>query len=121
LTGALGFLVGVCLKDDESKDIRLYKDDPNINAQCIAFMGNEGSSVLRAQIPRKQAIRLTIMTDEYSVGGNYRLELSGAVDFGKAAATLTCLPKQGTLHVKMKDGSVRTIELSRAEEISVQP
>jgi hypothetical protein len=55
-----------------------------------------------------------------SDSGKFRIRFSGAIDSGGANIP-TCLPKQGTLRVKMKDGSVKELDLKQAEEITIQP
>jgi len=52
--------------------------------------------------------------------GKFRLRLSGAVELGGSSAP-TCLPKQGTLRIKMKDGSIKEIDLKQTDEITIQP
>ncbi len=76
-----------------------------------------------------------------SSGGRYQLSLSGAVKLGQDDApskpktgrgatfnipedkthSSDCLPKQGTLIIKMKDGSKKIIDLSEAETVTVVP
>jgi hypothetical protein len=52
-----------------------------------------------------------------SLPGGGSLPLSGRA----AEAKESCLPKQGTLIVKMKDGSKKIIDLSEAETITIVP
>lgn len=78
-----------------------------------------------------------------SIGGKYRIRIDGAVEFPQPSYGGTgnpqldealrlqqtrttsdytkCLPKSGTLIIKMKDGSKKIIDLNEAEEITVVP
>lgn len=102
-------------------------------------------AVARVEITRRQLLVLGIHIPDKSpwnsVGGRYRIRIDGAVDLNQsgngAGATATtdnvdaavsapkrlgeCLPKQGTLIIKMKDGSKKIIDLSDAETVTVVP
>jgi hypothetical protein len=101
-------------------------------------------AVARVEITRRQVLVLGVHVPDKSpynsVGGKYRLRIEGAVDLrqsgsGAGAVATTndidaaisvsrrgeCLPKQGTLIIKMKDGSKRIIDLSEAETVTVVP
>ena len=71
-------------------------------------------------------------------GGDFRLRIGGAVEFGAKTNSFNaalaeaeaeerenkkgnCLPKQGTLIIKMKDGSKKIVDLSEAETVTVVP
>ena len=85
--------------------------------------GGENRRVDRFVLSRKTSfiIRLTPGTVWGKIeSGTFRLRLSGPVDIS-GASSLTCLPKQGTLRIKMKDGSVKEIDLKQADEITIQP
>lgn len=78
-----------------------------------------------------------------TVGGKYRIRIDGAVDINQDPSSSKStgggityaeiealrasdklreiLPKSGTLRIRMKDGSVRTVDLSKTEEITVEP
>ena len=112
--------------------------------------GNSEQQVLRANVPRKQVVLLRIRILAMIGGGTatYRLRVSGAIALDRDTSTrvsdplldatrsaeelerqsqgrktdkLECLPKQGTLIVKMKDGSKKIIDLNEAETITVVP
>jgi hypothetical protein len=106
--------------------------------------GNSEQQVLRVKVPRKQVVLLRIRNLTVIGGGTatYRLRVSGDVHIGQAAAldpieaatersilmrrnqsrnNSECLPKQGTLIVKMKDGSKKIIDLSEAETVTIVP
>jgi hypothetical protein len=102
-----------------------------------------GQAVARVEITRRQKVVLGISISDgalfKTVGGKYRLRINGPVDFNQASAegsggltqadvdaavasrTGACLPKQGTLIIKMKDGSKKLIDLSEAETITIVP
>ncbi len=100
--------------------------------------------VERVSFTRRQRVLLRVNIVEQSSGpGKYRLQLGGTVhvgdnvtqppkgkgiDFGeilRQAANdknyLECLPKQGTLIVKMKDGSKKIIDLGEAQTVTIVP
>ena len=108
--------------------------------------GGPGQAVARVEVTRRQSVVLGINIPEGSiyrtVGGKYRLRINGAVDLvhdrsdtkddsrGLTQADVEaalrskpgeCLPKQGTLIVKMKDGTKRIIDLSEALEVTIVP
>jgi len=111
------------------------------NAQQLAGKGvstaNEQGSkqaVARVEITRRQLVVLSIHISEgryeSSVGGRYRLRIEGAVDLGQngsapistdGTSSSGCLPKQGTMIIKMKDGSKTIVDLSETETITVVP
>jgi hypothetical protein len=105
----------------------------------------------KTNVPQRQimVLRVEIPSGMYNnaVGGKYRIQINGAVEFHQSEATTgdpqldeaireagrqsrisnekagkpECLPKQGTLIIKMKDGSKKIIDLSEAETITVVP
>jgi hypothetical protein len=95
----------------------------------------EGSkqAVARVEVTRRQLVVLSVHFIDgdlmKSVGGKYRMRIDGAIELSQngSAAPPTdteasaCLPKQGTLIIKMKDGSKKIIDLSEAETITVVP
>ncbi|MGA9769377.1 MAG: hypothetical protein WBV94_10070 [Blastocatellia bacterium] len=103
-------------------------------------------AVARVEITRRQLLVLGIHVPDKSsynsVGGKYRVRIEGTVDIGSNKsskntsssglsqadidATLSskpveCLPKRGTLIIKIKDGSKKIIDLSEAETVTVVP
>ena len=96
---------------------------------------NTMQKVERITFSRRQRVMLSIFIhDENSPGGKYQLRLGGAVNANKVTSSVDsaflddfridyskCLPKKGTLIVKMKDGSKKIIDLSEAETITVVP
>lgn len=89
-------------------------------------------AVARVEITRRQLLVLGIHIPDKSpwnsVGGKYRVRIDGA-DLGQGGSSLStdktdssgCLPKQGTLIIKMKDGSKKIIDLGEAETVTVVP
>jgi hypothetical protein len=93
-----------------------------VERDYLSSYGNEEQKILKFTLAKKQQLLLKIST-EFALGatsGRYRIRLGGAVALG-GSASLTCLPKQGTLRIKMKDGSVKEIDLKEVEETTVQP
>jgi hypothetical protein len=107
-------------------------------------------AVARVEITRRQTVVLSINVPDApyykSVGGKYRIRIEGAAEFSQNRSTAgigvsdpivqegidqvrakgktdnpNCLPKQGTLIVKMKDGSKKIIDLSEAEMVTIVP
>ncbi len=110
------------------------------NAEAIASKsvssyhgGGTAQAVGRVNVTRRQSVVLGInILDSVfnSQSGKYRLRLSGSVELGQNGSassprekpdTYNCLPKQGTLIIKMKDGSKKIIDLIEAETITVVP
>ena len=104
-------------------------------------------AVERINITRRQPMLLRIIVIASYGPGDTESRLGGAVSFGPDAPATTgaaaaaaairsprdatspskdnvdnpeCLPKKGILRVKMKDGSIRRIDLRQAEEITVE-
>jgi hypothetical protein len=104
--------------------------------------------VAHVQVTRRQRVLLRIILSRFYYGpGKYRLSIDGAVDFGNHTSgaigsvddldsiyaegekhireclqSLPNLPELGwkTLRVKMKDGSIKRIDLSQIEEITIE-
>lgn len=128
------------------------------NAEEIAGKGvmagtSQGpkQAVARVEITRRQPVVLGIEISQgpvyKSVGGKYRLRISGTVELGDDEPTsraagqdpivisqkelrqmedgtfdyLNILPKKGTMIIKMKDGSNKIIDLSEAQKITIVP
>lgn len=99
----------------------------------MASSGRSEQSVERITVSRRQPLLLRVIVQNNSGSGNFRLRLSGAVDAGQSPGGVDlsdlipkdtkadCLPKQGTLIVKMKDGSKKIIDLSEAQEVTIVP
>jgi hypothetical protein len=105
--------------------------------------------VAKTQIPQRQIMVLSVTIPSggiynKAVGGKYRIRIGGAVEFRQGEPTTTgdpeldealrqsgisndktgkpeCLPKSGTLVIRMKGGSKKTIDLSEAETITIVP
>jgi hypothetical protein len=97
---------------------------------------NSEQQVLRVNVSRKQDVLLRIRLLAVPIGGGtatYRVRISGAVSFNQQNEGVDlssfmeekksgdCLPKQGTLIIRMKDGSKKIIDLSEAETVTVVP
>lgn len=111
------------------------------NRTASTFYGNgTGQAVGRVIITRRQTVVLGINIPEGVLNegtGKYRVKVSGSVEFYRKGVDLgeivkeikkeeasknkDCLPKQGTLIIKMKDGSKKIIDLSEAETITLVP
>jgi len=107
----------------------------------VASNGETGQTVEHINFSRRQKVTLKIKLPDTLSGlsgpssGKYLLHLDGATHFGISSGvslpdvesdtqnsdTPECLPKKGILRVKMKDGSIRRIDLSEAAEITIQP
>lgn len=100
------------------------------------YGGKTKQAVARVNVTRGQPVLLHVSLRNNSGPGNYRMHISGTVEVSQntphhaidadveaAIRTLNpkCLPKAGMLRVKMKDGSMREIDLSEAEEITIVP
>lgn len=119
------------------------------NRDATAGLVKTVQAVQSVNIPRRQRVLLRIVSMYNSGPGRYRVRISGVVEFNrnKSAGGITgdtptntlgvtldtptttlaptnkleCLPNQGTLIIKMKDGSKKIIDLSEAETITVVP
>jgi len=91
-------------------------------------------AVARVEVTRRQLLVLSINIQDGAMyktaGGKYRIRIEGAIELGQNGspalstdkpASSGCLPKQGTLIIKMKDGSKKIIDLSEAETVTVVP
>ena len=110
------------------------------NKEAVTYpaKGTE-QAVARIEVTRRQlmVLGITIPGGAFfkTVGGKYRIRINGTVEIGKDNIGISdeslreyqnvrrpdCLPKQGTLVVKMKDGSKKIIDLSEAETVTVVP
>jgi hypothetical protein len=109
----------------------------SFSATSGTYGGGQENRILT--LKRRQRITLQFGHTAFSGGGgDFRLRIGGAVEFGqnKSAGGITgdtptstesptdnikCFPKKGTLIVKMKDGSKQIIDLGEAETITVVP
>ena len=133
---------GLSLRDEREVQLGAYKT-------AAATGGYSGQVVENVRLRHRQRVLVLISVTQFSTGyGKYRLRIGGAVDFDNGAATcgndplidattpsirprrqseggktdnLECLPKRGTLIVKMKDGSKKIIDLSEAETVRIVP
>ncbi len=112
------------------------------------YLGGTAQGVENFNLKKRQRVVVLIEMSRFSAGyGKYRLKVSGPVDFSQNKPTTErenvdplldatqesirsrnktddlgkCLPKQGTLVIKMKDGSKKIIDLNEAETITVVP
>jgi len=105
-------------------------------ADSYATSGINPQAVEKIYVKRRQRIVLKVKTQNTTGFGQYRLRIGGDVVFGEkptggisgydktttsTSAIKECLPKQGTLIIKMKDGSKKIIDLSEAETVTVVP
>lgn len=120
------------------------EDDQMIGSRMVtAFNDNTEQGVERINFSRRRRVLLRINVSEHNLASaKYWLRLDGSVDVSGTASTKfnladvkdgggsnidavnekgNCLPKQGTLIVKMKDGSKKIIDLSEAETVTIVP
>jgi hypothetical protein len=107
----------------------LYDEDAKkIAGKYVTASGGRSEQVVeRVNVTRRQPLLLRIVVASIMGSGSYRLRLSGVVDSSQDRSSSRdntdnpeCLPKRGILRVKMKDGSVRRIDLGEAEEITIE-
>lgn len=117
------------------------EDAKSITGKFVtSSMGRTEQSIEHVTIKRCQVLLLRVISS-YNYGpGKYRVRLAGAVDIGQGVSgndpstiaalareptnqskNIDCLPKHGTLIVKMKDGSKKIIDLSDAETVTIVP
>lgn len=114
---AVGYHTSVAYKifDQDAREIA--------DGSVDSVQGGENRRVDRFVLSRKTSFIIRLTPGPIwgkSESGSFRLRLSGPVDVSGASSP-TCLPKQGTLRVKMKDGSIKEIDLKQADEITIQP
>jgi hypothetical protein len=128
---------GLSLFDEREVQLGAYKS-------ATTGSGYTAQVVENISVKSRQRVLVLISVTQYSTGhGKYRLRVSGAVHIGQDASpsgainSITetarrvvqgdntdnpeCLPKKGILRVKMRDGSIRRIDLSQAEELTIEP
>jgi hypothetical protein len=103
--------------------------------------GGTGRDTASIKLPKRQTVILYIKSGPVG-GGTYRLRVTGAATFG-GLQTISAndggnrnensnfpggshrggspvdVPSSGILHIRMKDGTVRDIDLSRVRDISI--
>jgi hypothetical protein len=99
--------------------------------------GQTGRVVKSVRLRSRQTVILHLTEYQYGAG-TYRVRLSGPTSFGggvaprgvyqsggrqgtSAGGNRMNLPTSGTLHIRMRDGSTKEIDLSLVREVSVQP
>jgi hypothetical protein len=91
--------------------------------------GGTGRAVKSVRIKSRQTVILHLTENKYGAG-TFQVRLSGAVAFGgtsgsaqssRAGGRRMGMPANGTLSIRMRDGSTKEIDLSLVQEISVLP
>jgi hypothetical protein len=96
--------------------------------------GKTGRTVKSIKLTKRQTVILHTTNGPVG-GGTFLIRLTGAAVFGGKAATgggavtpgntrsenQIDVPASGILHIKMKDGTTKTINLNLVREISVEP
>lgn len=109
-------------------------------AVSTPFGVQQSRAVVQVQIIKREALVLGIILPggmNFDGTGKYKVRVDGTVEFGEKRGALNevldkargrdenkhgdCLPKQGTLIIKMKDGSNKIVDLSEAKTITVVP
>jgi hypothetical protein len=108
------------------------------SASVTSISGRSAQRTLPVNFSRRERVLLRINVPEGNqVSAKYRLRLSGAIELaqgtGEANGNVAgvgersrnesgnCVPKQGTLVIKMKDGSRRIIDLGETESVTIVP
>jgi hypothetical protein len=108
------------------------------STSVTSISGRPAQRTLPVNFSRRERVLLRINVPEGNQGSaKYRLRLSGAVEVaqgtGDANRDMTgvgersqkdignCVPKQGTLVIKMKDGSRKIIDLGETETVTIVP
>jgi hypothetical protein len=125
--------VEVILVDSNSEVLVKKSVSPPSGAQ-------QSSGVVQVQTTKRERLILGIKVPggmSFDGIGKYKVRIDGDVEFGEQKGDPNqvvgkaldrdgnengdCLPKQGTLMIKMKDGSKKIVDLSEAETITVVP
>jgi hypothetical protein len=125
--------VEVILVDSNSEVIVKKSVSPPSGAQ-------QSSAGVQVQTTKREPLILGIKVPggmSFSGIGKYKVRIDGDVEFGEKNGNPNqvvgkalerdgnkngdCLPKQGTLIIKMKDGTKKILDLSEAETITVVP
>ena len=106
----------------------------SFSATSGTYNGGQQNQIIT--LKRRQRIILKFGHTSMSYGGGeFRLRIGGAVDFEGSTSSppkgissrevslspSECLPKRGTLIIKMKDGSKKIIDLAEADTVTVVP
>jgi len=132
----------------DSVNFELFDEDAkSLTSKYVSSIsGRSEQAVERINVTRRQRILLRLAFDgtgPYRSPGKYRVRFGGAIDASRDEETSggtdpvsrmeaasnaqrrkesgDCLPKSGTLIIKMKDGSKKIIDLNEAETITVVP
>jgi hypothetical protein len=95
--------------------------------------GGTGRTVKKVRITSRRTVILHLTENQYGAG-TFHVQLSGAVAFAGAsglaqrnrigdsgAGGRMGMPESGTLHIRMRDGSTKDIDLSLVREVTVHP
>jgi hypothetical protein len=99
--------------------------DPNMRSMTedSLYNGdtNEDQKMTKIKLIRKATVVLKVRSNIYSNGGGgtYRFRLGGAVDVG-GEPWIATIPHVGILTIKMKDGSLKQIDLKDVVGVSVR-
>lgn len=108
------------------------------SASVTSISGRSAQRTLAVNFSRRERVLLRINVPEGNQGtAKYRLRLSGAIELAQATGdalgdvarvgessrknSADCLPKHGTLVIKLKDGSRKIIDLGEAETVTIVP
>ena len=93
------------------------------SASVTSISGRSAQRTLPVNFSRRERVLLRInVPDGNQVAAKYRLRLSGAIEVAQGTgAAIDCVPKQGTLVIKMKDGSRKIIDLGETETVTIVP
>jgi hypothetical protein len=127
--GGMGvFQVGLTILDENEVVLASF------SATSGTYNGGQGTQIIT--LKRRQRLILQFgHTSFSSAGGEFRLRIGGAVEFEGStspppkgissrevsSSPSECLPKRGTLIIKMKDGSKKIIDLTEADTVTVVP
>lgn len=123
-------------------DFLLSETGKNLTTLSVYAYYKAEQQIQRFTLSRRQMVIMKVWFALADSQGRYELLLAGATKIGKSSSIDSledppipsfssssknktdisdCLPKQGTLIIKMKDGSKKIIDLSKAETITVVP
>jgi hypothetical protein len=117
-----------------SATLALFDDrDVRIGAErdVMAYSGSTQQVVEKFTVDHRQRLTVRVYVTPYNTGnGKYRLRVAGPIKFEESSdpneqlreATADypeCIPKRGTLVLRMKDGSKKTINLSDVEKLFI--
>lgn len=103
--------------------LQLYSEDGSelLNMPLIPTANSSigDRKTARINLPTRQRVLLRL-TEGTGYGGNYRIQLAGAVSFRTTGTGLN-VPQSGTLRIEFKDGSAQEFDLSRVRRVLVNP